>query len=173
MKKILVLMLVLGMASMATAGLTFTDNSDVSGGATLSLTIAAVDTADYAWYLVVADNAVGTIGAGTPGIGSLTVDKTTYYPTYYMNPALVYAGLVPANVSSAFGFVGDISGGPLNGIGISNIAFTMLGAGTIDLYTSPGGAAGTWVVSDTINVIPEPMTIGLLGLGGLFLRRRK
>jgi hypothetical protein len=28
-------------------------------------------------------------------------------------------------------------------------------------------------LSETVNVIPEPMTIALLGLGGLFLRRRK
>jgi len=28
-------------------------------------------------------------------------------------------------------------------------------------------------LSETVNVVPEPMTIALLGLGGLFLRRRK
>jgi hypothetical protein len=35
------------------------------------------------------------------------------------------------------------------------------------------GQVRTSVPSVTIHVIPEPMTIALLGLGGLFLRRRK
>ena len=38
----------------------------------------------------------------------------------------------------------------------------------LDVYTGPG-----WGLTGSINVIPEPMTIALLGLGGLLLRRRK
>jgi len=41
---------------------------------------------------------------------------------------------------------------------------------TIDLYASD------WVTildSGTVTVVPEPMTIALLGLGGLFLLRRR
>jgi hypothetical protein len=173
MRKLLILTVVLGMASYASATLVFTDTSDVSGDATLSLTISAADSTEYPWYLVVADNAVGTIGPGTEGIGNLTDDKTTYYPTYYMNVALVAAGLNPANVSSAYGVIADSGGGALSGIGISDIAFGFLGTGTIDLYTSPTGDTGTWGIESTINVVPEPMTMALLGLGGLFLRRRK
>jgi len=47
-----------------------------------------------------------------------------------------------------------------------------LSAGTNDMVLDTDGSAGA---SDTlaITVLPEPMTIGLLGLGGLFLRRRK
>jgi hypothetical protein len=29
------------------------------------------------------------------------------------------------------------------------------------------------VAADSVEIIPEPMTVVLLGLGGLFLRRRK
>jgi hypothetical protein len=40
----------------------------------------------------------------------------------------------------------------------------------IDFYD--GSSTYTHLTGATIHVIPEPMTMGLLGLGGLFLRRR-
>ena len=36
-----------------------------------------------------------------------------------------------------------------------------------------GGIVGTAIAFDNVTVIPEPMSIALLSLGGLFLRRRK
>ena len=39
------------------------------------------------------------------------------------------------------------------------------------LGQSPG--AGEYVRLDDVSLVPEPMTVALLGLGGLFLCRRK
>jgi hypothetical protein len=41
--------------------------------------------------------------------------------------------------------------------------------------TNNGGLVGSAIAFDnvTLDIIPEPMSIALLGLGGLFLRRRK
>ncbi len=57
-------------------------------------------------------------------------------------------------VPDAPGTTVDITAGNIN-VGLSNWTFP----------TSLGGA--------TLNIVPEPMTIALLGLGGLFLRKRK
>jgi hypothetical protein len=44
---------------------------------------------------------------------------------------------------------------------------------TLTLMDSPIALAGATLDSITINQVPEPITFALLGLGGLFLRRRK
>ena len=45
-------------------------------------------------------------------------------------------------------------------------------AGGYNYQQAAPGAADGWPYAE-IHVVPEPMTIALLGLGGLFLRRRK
>jgi hypothetical protein len=55
---------------------------------------------------------------------------------------------------------------------VSGIVFHCDGPGDVVL-TVVGDATGVTHATATINQIPEPITLGLLGIGGLFLRRRK
>jgi hypothetical protein len=159
-EKLLVLTLVFGFASYANASLLFTDNSDITGDATLSLSINAADSTDYTWFIVAVDNALGTIGGCTAG-GGFCCPTDSYYccsgevcAYYYPNP-LGWVGLDPDSANGIYGFIGDSSGGPLSGIAVADIDFTHVpdATGTIDLYTSPGGDLGTWIIEDSIQVI--------------------
>jgi hypothetical protein len=89
-------------------------------------------------------NKAATAGTGTPGAGSL------------MDPILTtfYYGTMAYNFDVVSQADGDI-----------------VIASTTGAWNGVSGANATW--TQTINVVPEPMTIALLGLGGLLLRRRK
>jgi len=62
-------------------------------------------------------------------------------------------------------------GKPLLGILVADIAFHCDGPGVVilNLFNSNGELRDTLTI---VQEVPEPMTLGLLGLGGLFLRRR-
>ena len=190
MKKLLVLTLVLGIASLATAGLVFTDNGDVGlGASSLGITIATpgdggvpVDyTGDYRQYIVSADATVAAVSEGTITLGDISWDKTVYenpsYPsyatTYYLYPAMTDAGLATdGSVSANHGNLAASSGGAMNGEG-STFSINALSAGTLTLWESAEGGDGSWTAVDTITIVPEPATMVLLGLGALVLRRKK
>ena len=186
MKKLLVLTLVLGMASMASAGLVITSDGtsvlDPTGAtAPTSVDLGIASDADMlafstvAWALVVNDSA-GSLSGGDP-ITILSVSNTVIGDT--TNPSLT----VPDGLSGYFGsiFVGFVTS-PVPAQSLYEaFVFTCDAAdveAVIQLYSlvDLGGdqyELGQMLDSVTIQQVPEPMTMALLGLGGLFLRRRK
>ena len=159
MKKILVLMLVLGITSMASAGLTLAGPTTVGLGGTVTLQVvhdgsaAVVDGLDYGNVYVTPTSAVTAI-AWTSNMSQGGMSAITDYLATYGYFYVIGANTPTENKLLAGTWVNfDISAGALPGGSV--IAITLLG------------------VPHDVTVIPEPMTIGLLGLGGLFLRRRK
>jgi hypothetical protein len=178
MKKLLVLVLVLSMASMAQAAITFTFGAtEIAVGESTTILISSttqlleggyyagvglasagdaslnVDAASVLYggssvsVFMVDDGGDGTaesLGIRNPFVGSILTDPV----------------LPPANPKPV---IGDLLGG---------IGITGLTAGIVTINFIDGGTGET-IGSADITVTPEPITVGLLGLGALFLRRRK
>lgn len=172
MKKLLVLVLVLGIASIANAALTYTISAalvdhnvtyDISGSQLIgtgnsagaySASIDKTGGTTSAGILSLGDTDKG-VGAGwtsNAGVGS----AADYFP--YMVVSSQSVGEVTQTTGVAW-FVFDISG--------MTVGETMI--------MQASNEADNWAYGSavTITAVPEPMTIALLGLGGLFLRRRK
>ena len=189
MRKLLILTLVLGMASLANATLTLVWSTD--GGANYSDVGAAVDLGygNTAWIGIHSD-VQGTTGApgqwvafiDTVGVaGAADLDGGwTGSSAVYTPPGITAAVTIPYGYTAGGDFWGatNADGVPTNFAGIgTTFGYEFLcngniadGIVTIDLHdTNFGNVVDTL----TINQIPEPITMALLGLGGLFLRRRK
>jgi hypothetical protein len=188
MRKFLILTLVLGMASfaMATPIVTGPDadidgklDLDISTGnvvLTLEGTAAEASGAggspiggysgyiwvDYASYPA-ASAPLSNVSAPGANMGGLAVlDTTTYMPRGFK----FVAGMgVPWNEAT------DVDAGDWLTFTISMMGGAQVGdTYSVDILTANWGTPAGSVI---VEVIPEPMTIALLGLGGLFLRRRK
>ena len=154
--------MVLGIASMATAGLTFSTAAEtVPAGTLVSVGLLS--------------DAAGT--SDTSVTGSLD------------DLALDFAAGAETNVSLAVNALGAPYVGYYQTIGGSNPGYSVGGEVAVMTIDTAGLADGIYEIytytqdqwtsslaenaTFTLTVIPEPMTMGLLGLGGLFLRRRK
>ncbi len=165
MKKILVLMLVLGVASMATAALTLSGPTQVVAGQTVTITMSAdaesVTNGDYGYVYVGSDSfdSVVMLTSMSDGdMSGLSYTGNTYTYFYFVgadNPSDTDAPWLSAGNWVSFDVTADS---------------TTVGGTIVITASSNWGYDGD---TQNILVIPEPMTIGLLGLGGLFLRRRK
>jgi hypothetical protein len=186
MKNILIVFSVLAMASVANAGFMISVNGVIdpadseitlknpSDTAVIDIHGAGNPVANVSGWLLLQGNA--TIN-GSPSFvwansTSANMDAATFND---MKPLLegdpyFYTGLVDIVSMDILDVVEPFTAP--NGLLIDGILLHCEGRGDVTLTLLD---AGTWDAMDsvTIHQIPEPITLALLGLGGLFLRRRK
>jgi len=75
-------------------------------------------------------------------------------------------------IGGRMGLIATLVPSPPGNILLANFTPTITNATTVYLYRLNGDTGELDTLWDT-KFIPEPMTIALLGIGGLFLRRRK
>jgi hypothetical protein len=184
MKKLLVLLLVLGMASTASATLQISVNGDpepIDSEITIEpsqeITLDIWTDADISpfgggpWMLV-CDVTLGTIDPGT-----------ALPPFVYGAPAPGYtydneAVQPPEGMEGIWGIAvnSTITPVPSGTVLYDEIIFHCPAPGDVTIYLmdAPDGSPAS-IIYDAVVIhqIPEPMTVALLGLGGLFLLRRR
>jgi hypothetical protein len=175
MKKLLVVMLVLAMAGMANAAMELTlSATTVEIGGTIDVTITApVQITEGGYYIGILDSSAGDATfdldypvvidyLGTPTTINLEEDPDIMTDICEDGIRQWYISMSITDTVAPTDPVKDTL--------FSHVRLTGVTAGlvTIALFNQDYVAGNTYDI-----MVPEPITIGLLGLGGLFLRRRK
>lgn len=183
MKKLVVLMLVFGLVSVASAGDLTVVGDGTSGSITVNpYEVITVELIATNWGLTGPADAFSLLS-----IGAITGAGTASAPAFHaeLTNLPVLGTLVNDGTNMIVGIEAGTAMGDLDGIpdGDAAYSFTLdvggIGTYIIDLMnTTVAGAFSPEplplaISALEVNVVPEPMTLGLLGLGGLFLRRRK
>ena len=156
MKKLLVLTLILGVASLATAGLSLVDD----GAGQVGVNVDNDDAANF--FLAFESPAISASNIALTDAGTGTLSSITPYGVLdgasLGLPALGLIDVYAINTASAT--VGDVVAG-------IRATADYDAAGQISLLD------GSLSLVETISVVPEPATMALLGLGTLLIRRKK
>ncbi|MFA5553995.1 MAG: PEP-CTERM sorting domain-containing protein [Phycisphaerae bacterium] len=180
MKKILVLAIVLTIASLANAitlQISGYDGAPLQQSETVALGINTPDgfvQGDGLFWGLIVSNGPGTLSGGSVIIPPAPDAAMILDPEDYADLAELFGY---SGASSVFGsidtFQADEQYTAPSGLYFNNILFHCDGLGdvTLHLVTTIGFESFDVVDSITISQIPEPMTLSLLGIGGLLLRR--
>jgi hypothetical protein len=172
MKKLLIMLAVLAMATVANAGLVLDPvEADETTGLNLQTDPIDVEDAQQALFLAVGGGG-GALDAGTIVYGGAMSVITDFTGVDADLTAAVEAmtGEAPTRIDMIELFDNQIPATPVIGVVVSY---------GVTNATDPDGTMvytlnfDTLEVMNTAKIVPEPITIALLGLGGLFLRRRK
>jgi len=178
MKKLILLALVLALVSSASAALSWNVSGTYAANQTLTLTLSDTRTDVSELSLAWIDD--GSAG-GTAIVGTINTKLAQ--------------GLDAGYAGGSYG-IGDDAGDIVSVYGAANLGAYATGTLYTFTYTLPSAlpASITWTMKDVgdwgtysivrysngetvqpppgVTITPEPMTIALLGLGGLFLRRK-
>ena len=165
MKKMLVLFLVLGLTSAVNATLIKVDDQEGESfevDLTTTITVVSEDASSWLGYIIVEEGGAGSLENAVILDAAGDLGAATAYTEAGWGTGFEF--------SASMGPAGD----PAIAAG-SQFSFDYIGAvgdtATISVFADPEYT--TPVASVNVTVVPEPMTVILLGLGGLFLRRRR
>jgi hypothetical protein len=186
MKKLFILLTVLAMASVSQAAVIDIVISSLNGVPIDPVTEITIDMSDEINMDIIYTNegAPGLLGLDSivtaTGPGSLDVSQLTWPFDEGFNRTIEYVPGTSYNISTgSFGGINDtiaVDHVLLHCDLVPGDVFVVMspdtaGGGSIHVDGSP--YQGTWGPGVTVHQIPEPMTIALLGLGGLALLRRR
>jgi len=189
MKKLLVTLMVLGLCSVSSAVPLYyqsgTGSVDVMENTVVTINIVSdlavktfltstAITANNTTFSEVALGTVSSLFTLTRNPGQLKNGSVANVWVYGETGAVNSTNFDPAvpagTILGTFTLRVGAKGGTIT---ISDYSGSNFGPPTSSKYTPDGGALTTTDMPNLVlNVIPEPVTIALLGLGGLFLRRR-
>jgi hypothetical protein len=178
MKKLVVLLALLAMSQVAGAAIMLTAGGEVTEAITLNASDSIMigfngdgQDAPGAFFLGVVVDGPGTLDLSAVGSQNIGYGGNAGNIAAGMDGEI--AGMLGIKVPYADISLQDVVTGnpaPLTGVLVKDLAFHCDGAGLVLIRVFDGG--GNLLDTLEISQVPEPMTLGLLGLGGLFLRRR-